>query len=89
MRVDEWRATEYGFDESRKFSNILSIILGNEKKKHTIAVAKRLQVSREKIIAFSDSICDLPLLLIAGEVFAVNPDYRLKTLCKRKGWQII
>ena len=89
LKVNEWRATEYQVDHNRKLSKILFLILGSEKARHTIAAARRLRIDPKKIVVFTDSICDLPLAKIAGRVIAVNPDRRLKSHYRRKGWQII
>jgi HAD superfamily hydrolase (TIGR01490 family) len=38
---------------------------------------------------FSDSIHDLPLLEAAGRPVAVNPDFKLARIAKKRGWQIV
>ena len=37
---------------------------------------------------YSDSIYDLPLLESVGNPVAVNPDFRLRRIAKRRGWHI-
>lgn len=47
---------------------------------------KEKSFSPDKIIFYSDSINDLPLLEYANEAFCVNPDNKLKEVAKKNGW---
>jgi HAD superfamily hydrolase (TIGR01490 family) len=38
---------------------------------------------------YSDSIYDLPLLEEVGNPVAVNPDFRLRRVARRKGWPVM
>ncbi|MFN2589666.1 MAG: hypothetical protein ABR518_02725, partial [Actinomycetota bacterium] len=38
---------------------------------------------------YSDSINDLPMLELVGNPVAMNPDYRLASLARKRGWQVI
>lgn len=38
---------------------------------------------------YSDSIYDLPLLQAIGRPVAVNPDFRLRRIARRRGWPVI
>jgi putative phosphoserine phosphatase / 1-acylglycerol-3-phosphate O-acyltransferase len=38
---------------------------------------------------YSDSVYDLPLLSAVGRPVAVNPDFRLRRLARRRGWEIL
>lgn len=46
-------------------------------------------VSLADSLAFGDSIADLPMLEIAGQPHAVNPDSRLKAIATKRGWPIL
>lgn len=89
LNVHEWKATEYDVDKEKNLCNILSLILGYKKAEITIDAARRLELKRDVITAYSDSIEDLPLLKVAGKAIGVNPDRKLKNYCKKKGWDII
>ena len=60
---------------------------GWKKAKYTIDLAKK--INAEKIIAYSDSMWDLPLLESADFPVAVCPDKKLKKLSLARGWEII
>lgn len=38
---------------------------------------------------YSDSVYDLPLLSVVGRPVAVNPDFRLQRLARRRGWEVL
>jgi HAD superfamily hydrolase (TIGR01490 family) len=42
----------------------------------------------EDAVFYSDSYTDLPLLELVGEPVAVNPDFRLGRVAKKRGWRI-
>ncbi len=88
LGVSDWKATEYHIEQGR-VGKISSLILGEEKATCIIEAAKRWGIDSQKIIAFSDSCCDLPFLRSAGRAIAVNPDRTLKKHCKKFGWEII
>ncbi|AQQ53978.1 HAD family hydrolase [Planococcus lenghuensis] len=39
--------------------------------------------------AYSDSVSDLPILELAGNAVAVQPDERLRTIASKRGWEIL
>ena len=43
----------------------------------------------ENSVFYSDSINDLPLLELAGEAVAVDPDDRLRQVARDRGWKIL
>jgi HAD superfamily hydrolase (TIGR01490 family) len=51
-----------------------------------LAAAEGLELSR--CAAYSDSINDLPMLLLVGRPVAVNPDSALRDEARRRGWEI-
>ena len=38
--------------------------------------------------AYADSLSDLPMLEIAGTPVAVNPDARLSSIARQRGWRV-
>jgi HAD superfamily hydrolase (TIGR01490 family) len=38
---------------------------------------------------YSDSVYDLPLLSAVGRPVAVNPDFRLRRIARKRGWEIL
>ena len=89
LGVSAWRATEYSLDAKAALHGITTMMKGEEKAQALIEIAKRLQVEKENIVAYSDSFSDVPFLMEAGEVVAVQPDKRLRTFAKKQDWSIL
>lgn len=89
LGVDEWRATEYSVDKEMRLCEIASIMQGEDKASSALEIAAKLSIPKEEIIAYSDSILDLPLLLTAGKAVAVNPDRKLRQLSITNRWTIL
>ena len=57
--------------------------------------AVRVEVSAEpgidlaRSFAYSDSINDLPLLELVGNPVAMNPDHRLRSIARKRGWEVL
>ena len=47
------------------------------------------EIDWQDSFAYSDSVSDLPILELAGNAVAVNPDDRLRTIAADRGWEII
>ena len=52
-------------------------------------IAAEFEVAPAHIVAYSDSILDLPFLLAAGRQVAVRPDRALRKLCAERIWEVI
>ncbi|MCW2621038.1 MAG: HAD-superfamily subfamily hydrolase [Frankiales bacterium] len=52
------------------------------------ALAEREGIDLARCTAYSDSSNDLPLLSLVGHAVAVNPDARLRTLARERGWEV-
>jgi len=89
LKVDSWRATEYGRDSSSKLTKIDSLIEGEKKAVIAKELAIKLSLNPDEIVVFTDSISDLPLARVAGKVIAVRPDRKFRSICKQEGWKII
>ncbi len=64
-------------------------IFADEKKKKVLEFMKNYGVVPENCSFYSDSIHDLPLLEAVGKPVAVNPDPRLKSIAKKRNWEIL
>jgi HAD superfamily hydrolase (TIGR01490 family) len=53
------------------------------------ALAEEYDIDLSRSFAYSDSVNDLPMLEMVGNPVAMNPDYRLRALARRRGWQVI
>jgi HAD superfamily hydrolase (TIGR01490 family) len=60
-----------------------------EKRSRVIAFAADRGVALSDCAFYSDSIYDLPLLEVVGKPVAVNPDFRLRRLARRRGWAVM
>ncbi len=68
------------------YAGISSIISGREKRHF---LERHKGVKYEDVIAYSDSIHDLPLLEAVGTPIAVCPDRELKKVAEARHWQIL
>lgn len=87
--VDTCAATDYGVDKDRRFCTISQLMQGNDKAAYILDLAKRWEVAKQRIWAFSDSSLDLPLLENVGCPVGVQPERRLRQICKSRGWEVI
>jgi len=62
---------------------------GEHKAEAVFAMADSLGAPRDRLVAYSDSIADLPLLEGVAHPVAVNPDRRLHHIAKERDWPII
>lgn len=89
LGVDLWKATEYAVDKNGLFSHISQLMLGDDK----ALFIKQLQESNgcdtKDITAYSDSHFDLSFLKAAGTPVGVNPNRKLRAICKQKQWMVI
>jgi HAD superfamily phosphoserine phosphatase-like hydrolase len=84
FQVQEWRATPYLLDSEQRFSSIGTVLCGQEKR----ALVMKLEEATT-IYAYSDSHLDLPLLEASTHPVGVNPDRSLRSICQRRGWEIL
>jgi len=66
---------------------IINLILGEEKAELVRRVAEELKVDLSKSLAFGDTDQDAPLLSLVGLPIAINPNRKLREICKSKGWR--
>ncbi|QLH34733.1 MAG: HAD hydrolase family protein [Parachlamydiaceae bacterium] len=89
LGVDTWDSTIYQKNISNHFSHITQFMEGEQKAHSLQQLITELKICKEDVTAYSDSYLDLPLLKAAGNPVAVNPDRRLKALCRQSKWPIL
>lgn len=89
LNIPLWDATQYTVDKDHRFCHIDQLMLGEDKAHILDRLAEKYGVPRQKIYAYSDSHLDLPFLTHAGVAYGVNPNRKLRSICRRKGWEII
>ena len=81
--------TQYAVDKDRRFCHISHLILGTEKAQILENLGRQYGIAKRDTFAYSDSHLDLPFLLSAGSAIGVNPNRKLRTLCRQNQWPII
>lgn len=89
FKVNTFRATEYTVDREECFHGISSVLDGFGKANFLRKIANQLKIDLSDTYAYSDSYLDIPFLEIAGKAIGVNPDKKLKKICKSRAWEII
>ena len=89
LKIEDWKGTVYEIDKTGHFSKISSFFEGDQKAEYLKSLCKRFNLLKENVVAYSDSFLDLPFLMEAGKVVAVNPDRKLKLLSQQNKWEII
>ena len=52
------------------------------------AYAEAESIALEESVAYADSASDLPMLEAVGHPVAVNPEVKLATIARRRGWHV-
>lgn len=89
LRVTYWDATHYEVDKDRRLCQIANLMMGEEKARKLDKMRVQLGIEKEQVVAYSDSIHDLPMLLAAGTAVGVNPDKKLLEHCLSHDWRVI
>jgi HAD superfamily hydrolase (TIGR01490 family) len=89
FEVNAWQATCYEVDENRQFSKISHVFLSDDKAHYVENEGMSRGIAKQQMSAYSDSILDLSFLKATGKPVGVNPDRRLKAICKRNQWEIL
>lgn len=89
FKVHEWVATRLHKDDKGHFSTLSEVVEGKLKSHYLRSLSQKLNIQPKDFTAYSDSYHDLPFLNAAGIAIGVNPDRRLKQICKKNQWQII
>jgi len=89
LRVDGVLATKLEFVDGVCTGRMQGMpMFRREKKDGVLAFLAAQAVPPGECSFYSDSIYDLPLLEAVGKPVAVNPDFRLRKVARRRGWQI-
>lgn len=89
LGVDTWDSTIYQKNKLNHFSHITQFMEGEHKAQSVKHLMEALNLSKENVTAYTDSYLDLPFLEASGHPVAVNPDRRLKALCRKYAWPTI
>jgi HAD superfamily hydrolase (TIGR01490 family) len=83
-------STVFEVDDDAVFTGraVPPLCFGEGKRSRAEELAKRLNLSLDDAVFYSDSISDLPLLERVGEPVAVNPDPRLLRVARARRWRI-
>lgn len=87
--VDEWLATEYRLDSENRLASVEIFIDGQAKADALLKLADQRKVPLARVSAYSDSYRDLPMLLLAGDPVAVNPDDKLRSHSLQHQWRLL
>lgn len=89
LPIDEFCASSYTIKDDI-IVGINELMDGRAKALYGQKVAERLSIPKEDIVVYTDSIADLPLMEIAGNVIAARgADKKLKQLCMKNNWKIV
>jgi phosphoserine phosphatase len=89
LGVSHFDASVYAVDEKLHFLRIDRLVQGKDKALWAAAAAQNQSISKSNISVYSDSILDLAFLESGGIQVAVNPDRKLRKLCRLHKWEII
>jgi HAD superfamily hydrolase (TIGR01490 family) len=89
LNVDGLLATALEFEGGACTGRLAGMpMFRREKKQRVLAFIAAEGVPARNCSFYSDSINDLPLLEAVGTPVAVNPDFRLRRIARRRGWTI-
>lgn len=81
-------STTYSYDQIKGLE-VKNILFGIEKAKIANKIKEMLQVEKNDMAAYSDSIQDIELLCSVGYPVIVNADKKLREIAKKENWRII
>ncbi len=89
LNVSFWDATSYAVDKDSRFCHIAKLMLGSDKATILEKLGNQYSIPKHAIYAYSDSDLDLPFLFAAGTACGVNPNRKLRSICRKNDWLII
>lgn len=89
LKVPLWDSTQYEIDQNNQFCGIKKLLLGENKALILEQLGQKYGVSKQDVYAYSDSHLDLPFLMAAGTKYGVNPNRKLRSICRQNNWAII
>jgi len=87
LGVSHWLATEYGVNERGILSQITRIVDGYVKRGESQALQESEGASR--VVVYTDSVEDLPLLRWAEGAILLHPDHQLLMSWRQSGWIVV
>lgn len=82
-------ASTYCVDATGAYSHVGTIVDGEMKKEKLLAYTSSHAIALKEVIAYSDSILDLPLLAAVGTPICVCPDKKLYKHAVKHSWSIL
>jgi len=86
LNVSEWKATEYEVDKDGRLCHIAHVLNGRDKASQVRKIIRKLGLTKRNVVAYSDSVWDLPFLESAGQAVVVNPDRKLQKISQEHNW---
>lgn len=87
--IENYAATSYKNDKLGRLNDINYMMTGENKAEYVLKLANNLNISKDNIFLFTDSMWDYPLLKISGNIYVVNPNKRLKKIAEKNRWNIL
>jgi HAD superfamily hydrolase (TIGR01490 family) len=83
--------TRYEVDSEGRYTGLLDggLTYGEGKVAPMRRFADEHDIDLESSYAYSDSVSDLPMLELVGNVVAVNPDAELTRIARERGWRVM
>lgn len=89
LGIEKVTATEYIVDSTGVYVELGVVVDGEYKKKELVYFLEKNNIKAADVVAYSDSILDLPLLEMVGQPIVVCPDAKLKAQAQMRSWQIL
>jgi len=89
MGFHAWAGTEYSLISDQNIGDVGQLMEGENKAQYVRCLMKEMDLTKDKITAYTDSSLDIPFLEAVGNPVAVNPDKKLRKLSEERNWTII
>ena len=88
LKPDALISTELGIKDG-KFTGDAHFCISDHKHKVVLDLARRYHLNLDKSYAYTDSVHDIRMLRLVGNVVVVNPKIRLSAAARKRGWKIL
>lgn len=89
LNFDDYQGSQYMLDKKKCYRQIALLMDGDQKAKTALSICNKLGLTPEKMVVYTDSIWDKPLMEVAGDVVLVNPDRKLRLLAPKRKWSFL
>ncbi|HSW72494.1 MAG TPA: HAD-IB family hydrolase [Chlamydiales bacterium] len=89
LEISHFQATEYRMDRKQTLHSLGRVMQGDEKAKALKKYAKKHCIDTRNVIAYSDSLADLPFLEAAGHAVVFRANRKLRKVSIHKGWELL